>query len=417
MKKYLIILLFSLLFFVTPAIAQVENKNSIRLYFFYGDGCPHCGEEKEFLTALQSQYPNLNVLNFEVWHNTNNQKLIQQVSKKLNTTAGSVPLTIVGDQYITGFNQMAGKQIEYNVNYCSEYACADIVGEILGLPTLSNIPNTITEITSSTTKNTAQNNPEQPNKNKVVPDVIELPLLGEIYTKNLSLPFLTIIIAALDGFNPCAMWVLIFLISLLLGIDNKPRRWILGSTFIFASSLVYFLFLAAWLNIFLFIGLIIWVRLLIGIVALGVGGYNVRDFLVNKNAACKVTSSEKRQKTFAKLKNIAQSKNFLIALGGIIIIAFAVNLVELVCSAGLPAIYTNILTLSDIPTWQYYAYLLLYIFIFMLDDLFVFVIAMATMHITGLSSKYSRYSNLIGGILMLVLGAILILKPELLMFG
>ena len=406
MKKYLIIIFFGLLFFITPTFAETNDQNPVRLYFFYGDGCPHCEDENQFLTGLQSQYPNLNVLNFEIWHNTNNQKLIREVTEKLNTAAGSVPFTVIGDQYVSGFNKMVGDQIKYNVDYCSEYECIDIVGEILGLPNLNHKPTSSTPLLTDT-----------PNDKKTIPEIISLPFLGEVNTRNLSLPFLTIIIAALDGFNPCAMWVLIFLISLLLGIDNKLRRWVLGGTFIFASGLVYFLFLAAWLNIFLFIGLIVWVRLLIGIVALGMGGHSIRDYFVNKNAVCKVTGTEERQKTFAKLKNIAQSKNFLIALGGIIIIAFAVNLVELVCSAGLPAIYTNILTMSGIPTWQYYAYLLLYIFIFMLDDLIIFVIAMATMHITGLSSKYSRYSNLIGGILMLILGAILILKPELLMFG
>jgi len=412
MKKYLIILFFSLLFFITPTLAQEDTANPLRLYFFHADGCPHCADEEEFLKGLESVYPNLNVLKFEVSKNTNNQKLIRQVSEKLNTTAGAVPFTVIGDQYISGFNSMTGEQIKYNVDYCSTYQCVDIVGDILGLPDPNNTPAEPPSPQNTTTPLIV----EKPN-GKTIPEIIDLPFLGEIKTTNLSLPILTIIIGAIDGFNPCAMWVLIFLISLLLGIDNKTRRWVLGGTFIFASGLVYFLFLAAWLNIFLFIGLIVWVRLLIGAVAIGVGGYNLRDYFVNKNAVCKVTGTEKRQKTFAKLKNVAQSKNFLISLGGIIIIAFAVNLVELVCSAGLPAIYTNILTMSGIPTWQYYGYLLLYILIFMLDDLIVFVIAMATMQVTGLSSKYSRYSNLIGGILMLILGAIMILKPELLMFG
>jgi len=410
-KKLFLLICLGLLFFVTPTFAQEKTSNPVRLYFFYGDGCSHCAQEETFLTALKSKYPNLSILNFEVWKNTNNQKLVQQVAEKLQTTAGSVPFTVIGDQYVYGFNDMTAEQIKYNADYCSSYKCSDVAGEILGLPSSDEKPAEAVSSTSTTSTNNLNEN------NKIIPEIINLPLVGKIYTKNISLPLLTIIIGSLDGFNPCAMWVLIFLISLLLGIDSKPRRWILGGTFIFASAFIYFLFLATWLNLFLFIGLIIWVRLLIGAVALGVGGYNVRDYFVNKNATCKVTGTEKRQKTFARLKEVAQNKNFLLALGGIIVIAFAVNLVELVCSAGLPAIYTNILSLSNLATWQYYAYLLLYIFFFMLDDLLVFIIAMATMHVMGLSSKYSRYSNLVGGILMLIIGAIMILKPELLMFG
>ena len=92
-------------------------------------------------------------------------------------------------------------------------------------------------------------------------------------------------------------------------------------------------------------------------------------------------------------------------------------MVELVCSAGLPAIYTQILSLSNLPTWQYYFYLGLYILIFMLDDLFVFFTAMFTLKAVGVESKYARYSHLIGGVLMLVIGLLLLFKPEWLMFG
>ena len=105
------------------------------------------------------------------------------------------------------------------------------------------------------------------------------------------------------------------------------------------------------------------------------------------------------------------------AIAGIILLAFAVNLVELICSAGLPAVYVQILTLTELPTWQYYAYLVLYIFIFMLDDLFIFFVAMKTLQITGVTTKYVRASRLIGGIVMIVIGILLIFKPELLMFG
>jgi hypothetical protein len=200
------------------------------------------------------------------------------------------------------------------------------------------------------------------------------------------------------------MWVLLFLISLLLGMKDKKRRWILGITFIVASAFVYFLFMAAWLNLILFIGFIIWVRIAIGLVAIGGGGYNLREFFINKESGCKVTGDEKRRAIFEKLKNITQQKQFLLALSGIILLAFAVNLVELICSAGLPVIFTQILTLSNLPPWQYYAYMLLYIFIFMIDDLFVFFTAMITLEVTGISTKYTRASHLIGGVLMIIIG-------------
>lgn len=250
-----------------------------------------------------------------------------------------------------------------------------------------------------------------------IPSTITVPVFGEIKTKNLSLPLFTILLGALDGFNPCAMWTLLFLISLLLGMKDRKRMWILGSAFIVASASVYFLFMAAWLNLLLFIGFILWIRVIVGLVALAGGGYNLKEYFTNKEAGCKVTGTEKRQRVFEQLKKITQQKSFYLALGGIIILAFAVNLVELICSAGLPVVFTQVLALSNLAKWQYYAYMLLYIFIFMLDDLFVFFAAMLTLQMTGVTTKYTRLSHLIGGILMLIIGLLLIFKPEWLMFG
>ena len=167
----------------------------------------------------------------------------------------------------------------------------------------------------------------------------------------------------------------------------------------------------------MFLGFIIWIRILIGLFALGAGGYYLRDYWINKTAACKVTGDDRKQKVFEKLREITQKPQFFLALGGIILLAIAVNMIELICSAGLPAIYTQILSLSNLPRWQYYLYLVFYILIFMLDDLIVFFTAMITLKATGIQTKYSRYSHLIGGILMLIIGLLLLLKPEWLMFG
>jgi hypothetical protein len=147
------------------------------------------------------------------------------------------------------------------------------------------------------------------------------------------------------------------------------------------------------------------------------GGYSLKDFIFNKNSGCKVTGSEDRQKVFERLKLAVQQNSLWLALGGIIVLAFAVNLVELICSAGLPAVYTQVLALNGLSTWQYYFYILLYVFFFMLDDLFVFFVAMYTLEMTGITTKYARVSRLVGGIIMLVIGILLIFKPEWLMFG
>lgn len=139
--------------------------------------------------------------------------------------------------------------------------------------------------------------------------------------------------------------------------------------------------------------------------------------MLNRAAVCKVTAPAERRQVFDRLRELASRRSLPLALGGIVLLAFAVNLVELLCSAGLPAVYTHVLTLSDLPRWQYYGYLLLYVFVFLLDDLLVFAVAMTTLEVTGLSAKYTRYAQLVGGVVLVVLGALLLLRPEWLMFG
>lgn len=386
--KGLLLVLFFFLLILKPVKAQENNK--LNIYFFWSKACPHCVREKPFLDKLVEKYPQVELKSLGI-DKVESIKLWQEAGEKLNIRIGSTPFTVIGTRHFTGYlsDETTGEQIEQAVKEALENGCFDIFKEC--------------EIA--------------PQKTSSVPETISLPILGKIKTRSVSLPLLSIIIGVLDGFNPCAMWALLFLISLLLGMKDRLRMWILGITFIVVSAFVYFLFMTAWLNFFLFVGFISWVRIIIGLVALGAGGYSLREYYLNKNASCKVTSSKKRRLTFEKLKQITQKKEFLLALAGIIILAFAVNLVELVCSAGLPAVYTQVLSLSSLAPWQYYFYILIYVFFFMVDDLLVFFIAMITLKAIGVDSKYARFSRFFGGIIMLLLGILLLFKPEWLMFG
>jgi hypothetical protein len=232
-----------------------------------------------------------------------------------------------------------------------------------------------------------------------------------------SLPLLTIMLGVVDGFNPCAMWTLVFLVSLLVGLRDRFRMWLLGGAFIVASAAVYYLFMAAWLNLLLFLGMMLWIRVGIGMLALAGGGYYLHEYFVNPDAICKVTAPDSRRRVLDRLRSLVAERNFLLALTGIVLLAFVVNAVELVCSAGLPAIYTQVLALSHLPSWQYHAYLMLYILVFMLDDLFVFFVAMKTLKITGLTGSYVRQAHLIGGAVMVLIGLMLLFRPEWLSFG
>ncbi|MCK5460341.1 hypothetical protein KAI52_04445, partial [Candidatus Parcubacteria bacterium] len=375
------------------------TEQGITVYFFWSHGCPHCEKEKEFLKKMEREYPQIAVFDFEVSQSRENIELLKNIGNKLQIDIKGVPFTVVGKKYLMGwFNKdISGKQLEESIICAVDNGCEDVIENLL--------------LTDGDQKCAEEDDYVEPRSK------IELPFIGSIDVKKFSLPILTIIIAGLDGFNPCAMWVLLFLISFLIKMEDRKKMWILGSAFIIASAFVYYAIMFAWLNVLLLFGFVLWARIAIGYIAFAGGSYNLKEYFTNKSGGCKIAGAEKRRKVFEKIQDIIQNRKFALSLIGIILLAFAVNVVELVCSAGLPPLYIEILTLNNLNGAQYHLYLLLYIFIFMLDDLVIFFIAMTTLKAVGITTKYSRLSKLIGGIIMISIALLLWFKPEWLMFG
>jgi hypothetical protein len=397
MLKKISLSFFLFLFFFLLFVPSSKAASQVNVHLFYSNGCPHCKAERQFLSSLEEKYSWLEITEYEVSSSLENSLLFSSTAKKLNAQTTAVPFTVICDTYFVGYSEPLNSQITSLLIEKNQNGCTDVVASQVVSATPSPKPSSPAQVQ--------------------IPDTLSVPLIGEIKTKNFSLPLITFTIALIDGFNPCAMWTLLFLISLLLGMKDRTRMWTIGSVFIFTSGFVYFLFLTAWLQVFLFLGFVFWIRIAIAIAALSIGGYYLYDYQTNKSGACKVTGNEKRRKTFDRLREITLQKNFLLSLVGIILLAIAVNMVELVCSAGLPAIYTQILSISSTPPLTRYLYLIFYIIIFMLDDMLVFIVAMITLHSTGLSTKYARTSHLIGAIVMFIISLLLLFKPEILMFG
>lgn len=380
-------LLFSLaLFGQAGAQPTVENqsetgKEKIEFVLFHSDSCPHCIEEIKFIDSkLKPKYSNKVDFKFYEISAPENQDLFSQYAYYYKVQAQGVPMTFIDGEVVHGFGK------------------ASNTGKILE------------DIIKRKIAGTAE--PEN--------GTFHLPIIGEFDSKSFSLPLLTLILGFLDGFNPCAMWVLLFLISLLLGMEDKKRMWLLGTVFIFTSGLAYFLFMAAWLNFLIFMGMITAVRVGIGLVASGVGIKNLRDWWVNRKSdgvVCAVSNNKNAKGIFEKIKEITRRGSLLWSLVGIIALGMSVNLVELACSAGFPAVFTQVLAQSDLISWQKYLYMLGYIFFYILDDLIVFILAMVTLKSRMIGLKYAKYSNLVGGALILILGILLIFKPDWLMFS
>ena len=389
--------------FIFPLTVFAEDRN-IKLYLYYGDGCPHCEEEMKFLKTIEKKYSNLEIIKKEVWYNDANSSELQKVNEAFSINRIGVPTNVIGETIIRGYGNGTGSKIERAIKYYSnsENEYIDAVDGIIN-----------DNYKYEEKENSFEKKEEESDENVS----IDVPIAGNVNLKNVSLTTAAVVIGLIDGFNPCAMWVLLFLISVLIGMKNKKRMWALGIAFLVTSALVYMCIMLAWISIAVKITTVIWIRNIIAVVALIGGVINLRSFFTHQDSGCEVVDDKKRKTIFKKIKKFTSEKSFIIALVGVIGLAISVNMVELACSAGLPLVFTELLAINNVNTFMKIMYTVLYIIFFLIDDLIVFIIAMFTMKITGISTKYNKYSHLLGGVVMLIIGILLILKPEWLMFN
>lgn len=362
----------------------LADEDQLQINFFYSTTCTHCKNEQEFLKEIGEENPEIKINQYEVITNKENQELLREFYEKYEVPErerGYVPVTFTPDKYFIGFSSQTADEIRLCLENC-----------ISGNQTTADVGR------------------------------IKIPFFGEIDLSKMSLPVLAITLGALDGFNPCAMWVLVFIISLLVNVRSKKRMYLIGGTFILASGIVYFLILTAWFQLFSAISYVTLTRNLIGIFALGLGIWQIRSFINYQPGVCKVTDGKEGFQERIKNGIKSQAEKLILSpinlgiVGGIILLALGVNLVEFFCSAGLPAIFTRILILNNVSGANYFLYLFLYTFIFMLDDLIVFLLAVFALSKFGFTEKYNYWATLVGGLLIFILGILLIFRPELLMF-
>ena len=401
MKK--IINLIIIFLFIFPLGVFAKDRD-ITLYLYFGDGCPHCEAEMKYLNKIEKEYPNLKIVKKEVWYDDNNSLELKKVCDVFSIDRIGVPTNVIGETIIRGYSEGNSGKIERAIKYYSN-PDNEYIDAVDGI------------INDNYTYKEKEKSFEKEEEKQDGDMTIDVPVAGDVNLKNVSLTTAAVIIGLIDGFNPCAMWVLLFLISVLIGMKNKKRMWILGVAFLFTSALVYMLIMLAWISIAVKITTIIWIRNIIAIVALIGGIINLRSFFTHQDSGCEVVDDKKRKTIFKKIKKFTSEKSFILALIGVIGLAISVNMVELACSAGLPLVFTELLAINNVNLFMKIMYTILYIIFFLIDDLIVFVIAMFTMKITGISTKYNKFSHLLGGIVMLIIGILLIIKPEWLMFN
>lgn len=399
--KLVIFSLFISLMFISNIRAE---ENLVNLYLFYSNTCSHCEAEMKLLDELQEDYDNLRIYKYEISEDKNSL-LLSKVSEMFNTNVTGVPFTIIGEKTFFGYSEEnSKKKFVGTIEYYSSHGYVDKVGEYLGneLPTYEIDNNDIT--VDEYIKDYGEYN-------------FNIPIIGTVSTKDLTLPLIAIIMGFIDGVNPCAMWVLLFLISMLIGMHDRKKMFILGGAFLLTSALIYFFIMLAWLNIAVLVTKITIIRLVIAIIALLGGLYNLYSVYKTKENGCNVTTKKDRKKILERIKKFTSEKSLMLSVIGVIALAISVNLIELACSAGLPVMFTQILAINNLTKVEYLSYILLYIVFFLIDDFIIFLLAITSMKVSGISAKYGKVSKIIGAIFLIIIGVLLIIRPEWLMLN
>lgn len=366
---------------------------------FVRDGCPHCAAFEAYVDekGLDVQY-------YEVTQ-IDAQKFFSDLQERVPTLNQGVPTIVIDNTVSQGYDtDEHGQAIEKRLA-----ACQNSSDGCMSFEDFKESSQTVDLIAAgeSCTEDCEADLDKY---------TLNLWFIGPVDLTLLSLPALSLLLGFLDGFNPCAMWVLITLLTLLINTHDMKKVWVIGGTFLFVSGAVYYLFIAAWLNVFLLIGFNFWVQKAIGLVAIGGGGFYLYEAFGKDPNQCNVTNMSQRQKTIARMKEIMQISAYPAMILGVSILAVSVNMIELVCTAGLPAVFTQILAFNDITDMARYGYIGLFILMYMIDDTIIFGIAIYTLHATGITTKYRRFTLIFGGLLMYALGMLLIFAPEALTF-
>jgi hypothetical protein len=243
---------------------------------------------------------------------------------------------------------------------------------------------------------------------------IEIPWLGSLDPPGYSLPVMAVVLGSLDAFNPCAFFVLLFLLSLLVNSRSRKRMLLIGGLFVTVSGLVYFAFMAAWLNLFQLLGGVQAITLAAGLIAVAIGLINIKDYFRMRQGLSLSLTEDHKSRLFNRMRRLLGTDHTPTLLLGTLALAVAANSYELLCTMGLPMVFTRILTLEQLPALQYYAYLALYNLVYVMPLVIIVGLFVVTMGRRKLSEAEGRFLKLLSGVMMGGLGLVLVISPDLL---
>lgn len=443
---------------------QRKLNETLRFDVYVRAGCGRCAAAKSFLAGLEKTYPGFELRYREISRDFQVQQALSELVKRYRQAAASVPVFHFCNQIIVGFNtaETSGQRILKVLNYWTfpdppnsvflQRSFTPTISENIRrfqyaafLPTHLSLNSTLVSVTDGAEENPSPEVPvtedtpllpvpgpmppppspvETPDNiprtdwngtTDILDEEMQLPIFGRVAADDLGMPLFTIVVGLVDGFNPCAMWVLLFMLSILVNLKNRIRILAVAGTFVLISGLAYFAFMAAWLNVFMLVGFLREIQIVLAILAILIGAIHIKDFFAFKKGISFSIPDSAKPSIYMRVRKIVNAENLTGAIIGASILAVFVNIVELLCTAGLPALYTEILTLQNYPVWKNYAYLLLYNLAYMFDDGLMVGCVVVTLGKRKMQESHGRWLKLLSGTAIVVLGVVMLFRPEWLM--
>ena len=399
-------------------ISQIgySNGNSqskkVKIEYFGRKDCKNCANLEKFLKELSTKRDDFEYMEHKIDESKEEKAFFDETTSKLKLVKGT-PIIYINGHIIQGFNtaDTTGKEIENLINSGKTKDKILTLKEYVESGQTGNVSSNGAVCTGDTVC-------EVPGLTKGAENqvLVNIPIINKtVDLTNYSLLTMSIILGTIDGFNPCAMWVLVLFLTALIAVGNKVKMFRVAGLFILAEAVMYFFILNAWIYAWDFVGLDKWVTPIVGIVGIIGGIFFIRNYLKKGDTLeCEVTDFEQRAKISKKIKDIANKPFTLLTALAIIGLALSVNVIEFACSVGIPQTYTKILQINEVPFWTRQIYTFIYIIGYMIDDIIVFGFALMSVNKLQLTTKYSKWVNLFGGIRMIILGLIMLIKPSLL---
>lgn len=377
-----------------PQTGTVTEQPGVTVYLFWGSGCPHCAALRPFLDELATR-PGVELAAYEVWYDEESRELYRRVAAAHGSEPEGVPTVFVAGGMWVGDSPASREAIAAAVERCAAGGCPDVAGAVVRGSELPVVPATERPDTGGT--------------------VIEVPVLGSHDVGGDSLIWATLLIAFVDGFNPCSLWVLTVLVAMILRTGSRQRLALIGGSYLLTAALVYGLFLVGLFSAFTVVDYAWWIRVGVATFALAFAIVNVKDY-VRLGRGVSLTIPDRLKPRIARgARSVAlESRALPLVVATSMALAAGVSLLELPCTVGFPVVWTNLLAEQEVATSEYAFLLAAYLVVFLIDELAILLAALAVMRIGRLEERHGRVLKLAGGMLMGVLAVLMLVDSNLL---